>query len=79
MRPLFEPLNQRVRQSQVEQLQGGQLGYVGECFQQFLPGQFQQAGHHQPNFVQGAGSSVPRHVDHAAVDVHAARLSERSR
>lgn len=78
IRPLFEPLNQRVCQSQVEQLQGRQLGDARACFQQLLPGQFQQARHHQPNFVQGAGPSVPRHVDHAAVDVHAASLSERS-
>lgn len=45
-----------------------------ERFQKLLPAQFQQAGHHQPHFEEGASPFVFVDVDHAAVDVHAASL-----
>lgn len=47
---------------------------MGETFQQLLPAQFQQAGHHQPHFEQGASPFVFVDVDHPSVDVHAASL-----
>lgn len=45
-----------------------------ERFQELLPAQFQQAGHHQPHFEQGASPFVLVDVDHPSVDIHAASL-----
>lgn len=49
-----------------------------ERFQELLPAQFQQAGHHQPHFEQGASPFVFVDVDHPSVDVHAASWGDSS-
>ena len=70
----FKPLDKFLREAQVEQLHGGQVGQVGEGLEQPLPAQLQQAGHHQPDLEERAGSPVLVDVHHAAMNVHTTRL-----
>lgn len=70
----FEALDEFLREAQVKQLHGGEVGQVGEGLEQPLPAQLQQAGHHQPDLEERARPPVLVDVHHAAVDVHAARL-----
>lgn len=58
----------------MQKLCSREAGQVREGREQPLPGQFQQAGHHQPDLKQGASPFVLMDVHHSSVDVHAAGL-----